>query len=147
MLQKSGHELAQSTDIFSTCHDIIIKTLLAVEPKIVAEMNKLGKRQRCCFEIYGFDVIYDEDMHPWVLEVNCLPSLSSSSVFDKQVKTQLICDAFTLIGIRGYDKLSLKTEENPEFEEPKFTQTFAIEKLEELGGCCKYQAEDASSAR
>ena len=48
--------------------------------------------------------MFDDRMKPWVLEVNCLPSLSSSSIFDKHVKTQLICDAFTLIGIRGFNK-------------------------------------------
>ena len=48
--------------------------------------------------------MFDANMKPWVLEVNCLPSLSSSSVFDKQVKTQLIADSFNLIGLRGYDK-------------------------------------------
>lgn len=48
--------------------------------------------------------MFDHNMKPWVLEVNSMPSLSSSSVFDKQVKTMLIADTFSLIGIRGYDK-------------------------------------------
>lgn len=73
-------------------------------------MNKVGNRQKCCFEVYGFDILLDQDLKSWVLEVNCLPSLSSSSMFDKQVKTQLISDAFTLIGIRGYHKLDMKAE-------------------------------------
>lgn len=103
-LAANNHPLAKAHDIFKNCYDIIIKTILGAEPHIVKELDKMGNRQRCCFEIYGFDVIFDDDMKPWVLEVNCLPSLSSSSIFDKQVKTQLICDAFTLIGIRGYNK-------------------------------------------
>ena len=91
-------------DIYGSCHDVILKTLLSAEKPIIDQMNKVGNRQKCCFEIYGFDIIFDSDFKPWVLEVNCLPSLSSSSIFDKHVKTQLICDSFTLIGIRGYDK-------------------------------------------
>ena len=85
-MAKHGQEEPKQ-DIFTPIHDIIIKTLLSVEQPIVAELNKIGNRQRCCFEIYGFDIIFDDKMKPWVLEVNCLPSLSSSSVFDKQVKT------------------------------------------------------------
>lgn len=54
--------------------------------------------------------MFDQSLKPWVLEVNCLPSLSSSSMFDKQVKTQLICDTFTLIGFRGYDKNEMQNE-------------------------------------
>jgi len=94
----------EDVDIYGPCHDVIIKTLLSAEKPVIEQMNKIGNRQKCCFEIYGFDIIFDSEFKPWVLEVNCLPSLSSSSLFDKHVKTQLICDAFTLIGIRGYDK-------------------------------------------
>jgi len=67
--------------------DVIIKTLVCAEPNIVKELNKAGDRQKCCFEVYGFDIMFDDDLKPWVLEVNRLPSLSSSSMFDKQVKT------------------------------------------------------------
>jgi hypothetical protein len=41
--------------------------------------------------------------------VNVLPSLSSSSPFDKIVKTLLICDVLTLVGIRGYDKKKINS--------------------------------------
>jgi len=83
MLSEKGQRVLDNVDIFSSCHDIIIKTLISVEQPIVRELNQIGNRQRCCFEIYGFDIIFDDQMKPWVLEVNCLPSLSSSSVFDK----------------------------------------------------------------
>ncbi|MFN9906079.1 MAG: hypothetical protein ACK56F_08145 [bacterium] len=43
-------------------------------------------RQSSCFELYGFDVLLDEGLQPWLLEINVLPSLSTSSVLDKRVK-------------------------------------------------------------
>ena len=46
-------------------------------------------------------MIIDQNLKPWVLEVNVLPSLSSSSAFDKRIKTMVVCDALNLIGIRG----------------------------------------------
>lgn len=85
-----------------------MKTLVAVEPQIMVNVNKNPTTRDNCFELYGFDVMIDENLKPWVLEVNVLPSLSSSSVFDKKIKTILVCDTLTLVGIKGYDKLKLK---------------------------------------
>jgi hypothetical protein len=63
-------------------------------------------------------------------------------MFDKQVKTQLICDTFTLIGIRGYDKQAMvlqKKKEDavspPTESEPQFHRSMELEELESLGGC------------
>ncbi len=61
--------------------------------------------------MYGFDVLFDKKMKPWLLEVNILPSFSSSSPLDKQVKTMLMSDIFHLIGLQPYDKKKLSKEE------------------------------------
>jgi tubulin polyglutamylase TTLL4 len=84
--------------------DLIMKTLMCVEPTITKDLQKNPTSRNNCFELYGFDIIVDANLKPWVLEVNVMPSLSSSSPFDKRIKTMLICDALTLVGIRGYDK-------------------------------------------
>lgn len=139
--------------MYKHCYDVIIKTLIASEGPIVEEMNKVGNRQRCCFEVFGFDIMFDELLKPWVLEVNCLPSLSSSSIFDKQVKTQLICDAFTIVGFLGYNKKVMRKKLNNnldearvESQEPKYRTSFSIEQLESFGGVRKYQrAEERES--
>lgn len=91
--------------VFAQMKDVIVKTLISVEPHIVSNLNKCNSWNRTsCFELFGFDILIDQNLKPWVLEVNVLPSLSSSSPFDKTVKTMLICDVLTLIGVRGYDK-------------------------------------------
>ena len=79
-----------------------------MEPTIVQNVQKNPTNRGNCFELYGFDILIDQNLKPWVLEVNVLPSLSSSSVFDKKIKTMLVCDLLTLVGIRGYDKLKFK---------------------------------------
>jgi hypothetical protein len=84
-------------------HDVIIKELITVEPPIIEGYEKGGKNSECCFELYGFDIMLDSDLKPWLLEVNISPSFSSSSPFDKTVKTKLACDTFTLVGIKLID--------------------------------------------
>lgn len=65
-----------------------------------------------------------------------LPSLSSSSPFDKIVKTLLICDVLTLVGIRGYDKK--KINGGPEEDKrnaskiPNYLFSFVIEELKSM---------------
>jgi len=95
--------------------DLIIKTLMSAESTIVnfwhqganyttsgVSSTQLGPNQTC-FEIYGFDVMVDDRLKPWLLEVNTFPSLSSSSPFDKRVKTMLIADSLTLAGFLPFD--------------------------------------------
>mmetsp|Transcript_7524 Transcript_7524/g.6664 ORF Transcript_7524/g.6664 Transcript_7524/m.6664 type:complete len:139 (+) Transcript_7524:961-1377(+) len=53
----------------------------------------------------------DYKLKPWLLEVNVSPSLSSSSAFDKNIKTRLICDCLSLIGIKAYDKQKFKHDQ------------------------------------
>ena len=95
---------ANYNQMFNQMKDIIMKTLVSVEPTINSSLAKNPTSRNNCFELYGFDILIDAQLKPWILEVNVLPSLSSSSVFDKRIKTMLVCDALTLVGIRGYDK-------------------------------------------
>lgn len=104
--------------MMSRIKDLLIKALLAVEPTIVSAwhcganfqgsggslqaLRGLGPNQTC-FEVYGFDVLVDEDLRPWLLEVNTQPSLSSSSPLDRRIKTRLMADVFTLVGFCPFD--------------------------------------------
>jgi len=84
--------------------DVIIKTLISVEPHIVSTTSRCTKHRNVCFELYGFDILLDSKFKPWLLEVNISPSLSSSSPLDKKIKTILICDTLNLIGVFPYDR-------------------------------------------
>jgi tubulin polyglutamylase TTLL5 len=51
----------------------------------------------------GFDVLIDDAMTPWLLEVNLSPSLACDSPLDQKIKGELISDLFTMIGIVPLD--------------------------------------------
>jgi hypothetical protein len=55
--------------------------------------------------LFGFDVIIDENLKPWLLEVNVAPSLSGGSSLDRVIKTSLITDTLNLIGFIPYDRV------------------------------------------
>ena len=50
------------------------------------------------YELYGFDVLINNRMKPWLMEVNMCPSLNLKTSIDKQVKLPLLTDIMNLIG-------------------------------------------------
>lgn len=55
-------------------------------------------------------MLIDSDFKPWLLEVNVAPSLSSSSPYDKKVKTTLLSDAMHLMGYNIFDRKKMEDE-------------------------------------
>jgi len=51
-----------------------------------------------CYELFGIDILLDENLRPWLLEVNISPSLHSSSPLDIAVKAPLVRDVFNIAG-------------------------------------------------
>lgn len=100
-------------EIFTKIKDLSVKTLMSVEPVIVSSMRSTRFRGQC-YEIYGFDVLIDNNLKPWLLEVNVLPSLSSSSPFDKYVKSMLLSDTFHLLGFNIFDRRKIDEERKAE---------------------------------
>ena len=100
-------------EVFKSIKSLCIKTLMAVEPQITTAMRATKHRSQC-FEVYGFDVLVDAKLRPWLLEVNVAPSLSSSSPYDKQVKTMLLCDTLHLVGFRIFDRKRIEDDKKKE---------------------------------
>lgn len=59
--------------------------------------NKLNPfHRKHCFEVFGYDFIFDENMNPYLLEVNTNPGLEESSSLIKMLVPRMIDDAFRL---------------------------------------------------
>ncbi|PSN44091.1 hypothetical protein C0J52_11918 [Blattella germanica] len=52
-----------------------------------------------CFEFYGFDVLIDSSLRPWLLEVNLSPALGNDCDIDAIVKKPMLHDMFDLLGL------------------------------------------------
>uniref|UniRef100_A0A1I8BMM5 Tubulin--tyrosine ligase-like protein 5 n=1 Tax=Meloidogyne hapla TaxID=6305 RepID=A0A1I8BMM5_MELHA len=79
--------------------DIVIKSLLSIQPRVAAMCRKLNLHPKCCFELFGFDILVDEHLKPWLLEMNLSPSLSCDSPLDTLLKSHLFCDVLNIASI------------------------------------------------
>lgn len=80
-------------------YDIILKLLIAGEYGITKVCKLKNINQKNCFEVYGFDILIDSDLKPWLLEVNLSPALGTDSPLDTFIKSNLLADTFNLIDI------------------------------------------------
>lgn len=58
--------------------DICIKSLIACQMDIPSNPN--------CFELFGYDIIIDENLRLYLLEINSSPSLARDFIIDDLVK-------------------------------------------------------------
>lgn len=85
--------------------DLVTKTIISVDGTMNTLMKTLvSSKGGSCFELFGFDVMIDENLKPWLIEVNTSPSLSSSSPIDKVIKNNVITDLFNMVGFVSYDR-------------------------------------------
>lgn len=53
-----------------------------IQDTIKAVSRKVDpSRRQCTFEIFGYDFMLDEELHPWLIEVNTNPCLELSSPY------------------------------------------------------------------
>lgn len=52
-----------------------------------------------CFELLGFDILIDDNLNPWLLEVNMSPSMNIDSPLDAKIKGEMLANLFTLVGL------------------------------------------------
>lgn len=86
---------------------LIILTLLSIVP----EVPQTGSR---CFELMGFDVLFDDKLKPWLLEINYAPSLTQEVAEDAGVKSSLLVDTMALCNYHKNDGLRGKVAPLPE---------------------------------
>lgn len=88
---KHGHETVKR--LFQQMDDIFIKSLQSVQKLIINDKH--------CFELYGFDIMFDDTLKPWIIEVNASPSLTASSPTDYDLKIGLLEDMLHIVDMEG----------------------------------------------
>ncbi|XP_011907844.1 PREDICTED: probable tubulin polyglutamylase TTLL9 isoform X1 [Cercocebus atys] len=91
LASKHGPEVVET--LFRDIDNIFVKSLQSVQKVIISDKH--------CFELYGYDILIDQDLKPWLLEVNASPSLTASSQEDYELKTCLLEDTLHVVDMEG----------------------------------------------
>ncbi|EDQ90785.1 uncharacterized protein MONBRDRAFT_15528 [Monosiga brevicollis MX1] len=103
LLQYLNQQGVDTALLMSRIEDVVVKSIVAVEQPIAAACRSYVPHAHNCFELYGFDVLVDDNLKPWLLEVNLSPSLACDAPLDHKIKTHLIADFLTLGMLGVYD--------------------------------------------
>jgi hypothetical protein len=79
---------------------VLVKTLLVADDAIPNQPNS--------FEVYGFDIMLDQHLTPWLIEVNSSPSLACDFKVDVDVKHQMMQDTIRLVNPLPFDREALR---------------------------------------
>lgn len=74
---------------WSNIVDVIVKSLVCLDDVVPHQPNS--------FEVFGYDVLLDENLRAWLIEVNSSPSMGIDSMLDARTKLSLIRDTVALV--------------------------------------------------
>jgi hypothetical protein len=82
---------------------VILLTVIAAIGHLNRGVSRQTSRMRAfkCFQLFGFDILLDQELAPHLLEVNYRPSLGSDSATEQELKRQMLIDLCHLVVERG----------------------------------------------
>ncbi|PFH31299.1 Tubulin-tyrosine ligase family protein [Besnoitia besnoiti] len=92
LITKFGEE--RVNELMLQIQQLMLKPLIAV--------SKVMMNDKHCFELYGYDIIIDSQLKPWLLEVNASPSLTASTQLDYEFKTGMLDDVLTIVDMEKF---------------------------------------------
>ncbi|KAK9814201.1 hypothetical protein WJX72_002184 [[Myrmecia] bisecta] len=91
--------------LFQGIKSVVINSLKACQNVMIND--------RHCFELYGYDIIIDQALKPWLIEVNASPSLSATTKSDRLMKCKVIHDTLQLVTTLDRNSMSASASAEP----------------------------------
>jgi hypothetical protein len=88
------HSKAEIQRLWDRIDRIIVLTIIAALPYLRRSEPPIPLH---CFQLFGFDVLLDDNLSPFLLEVNYRPSLSKGTAAENAMKLQLLTETFQIL--------------------------------------------------
>ncbi|KAJ1459998.1 tubulin-tyrosine ligase family-domain-containing protein [Pelagophyceae sp. CCMP2097] len=93
LLMAARHGLDAVDQLFLAIERVVVRSLLSVQHVMIADKH--------CFELFGYDILIDDDLKPWLIEVNASPSLTANTREDYVLKCDLLNDTLDIVDLEG----------------------------------------------
>ncbi|XP_076469921.1 putative tubulin polyglutamylase TTLL9 [Babylonia areolata] len=87
------HGIHNVEELFRQINEIFIYSLQSCQRVIINDKH--------CFELYGYDILIDANLKPWLIEVNASPSLTASNQEDYDLKFGLLNDVLNVLDMEN----------------------------------------------
>lgn len=87
---EGAHGDETTKKLFGNISSVIKHSLKTVQSVIYNNKNNF-------FECYGYDILIDNQLKPWLVEVNAKPSLNGTTEYDLNLKQRLIDGMLNII--------------------------------------------------
>jgi hypothetical protein len=108
----NNHEA--STILSENIHNLMKKISECLANNIFQSDNI---KNTTCFQLFGADVIFDTNLHPYLLELNKGPDMKPRDTIDREMKTKVQIDMFKKVGL---------LQENEEINEGSGKNSFLL---------------------
>jgi len=85
----SKHGMEAADAAFYSMQMVMVHSLLSVQKVMINDKH--------CFELYGYDIMLDDRLKAWLIEVNSSPALTASSKSDYALKFGLLEDMLAVV--------------------------------------------------
>eukprot|EP00039_Didymoeca_costata_P017344 m.320948 g.320948 ORF g.320948 m.320948 type:complete len:403 (-) comp16524_c0_seq7:66-1274(-) len=96
-----------------TATDALFEEINWICAQSLKSVQSVMLSDRHCFEVYGYDIIIDDALKPWLIEVNASPSLSATTIHDRAMKYDMLDDTLNILFPDGEVPDIKRTVETP----------------------------------
>jgi len=96
-LWKKRYGVGPVSKLLSDIKYLVGASVISGEESISNLVAQMAPHRGAVFELVGYDVLVDENLKPWLLEINRIPSLAPETQMGNSVKKAMLHDLFDLM--------------------------------------------------
>eukprot|EP00392_Amoebophrya_sp_AT5.2_P011961 g12051.t1 len=141
-LPQFKHELGEMTGNPDFWQEALLPEIRTMIITTCKSVSSIITQRKCCFEVFGFDIMIDERLKPWLLEVNLSPACEARTPFLVEMLKQMgVTLLDVLLGKMGPTLVSPRGTSGVSTAAARIDRGSAVDALQVVGKAVKWNRE------